>query len=127
MSSASRRQPTSRISPGRSARLYKLLSMIAGSSRSRQVLMKRLKLDLRSFYRDIESLRALSIPIECHGDQYTLAMSLDEALNYLPFPDPEFSVREVLILSEGRGAVHQALREKVDRFLAKGGATAKSK
>jgi predicted DNA-binding transcriptional regulator YafY len=102
----------------RAARLYKLLSLLGESSLTRRILLTRLKIDVRGFYRDLEALRAFRIEIGMGDDnRYSLPISLDEALSRLPFPDPGLSVRDVLQLCNGTSAAHRKLRHSVNSFL----------
>lgn len=100
----------------RAGRLYRLLSLTAEATRTRKVLLTRLKVDLRGFYRDLELLRALGIEITCDGDKYQLVGELDDALAKLPFPDPGLSFRDVLALSRGTGDAHKKLRRRMESF-----------
>ncbi|OWK34564.1 hypothetical protein [Fimbriiglobus ruber] len=113
----SRQQETSTaVTPQRGVRLYRLLSLIADSSRTRQTLLKRLKVDLRGFYRDLELLRSLGVEILSNGDSYQLVGALDDALTKLPFPDPGLSFRDALLLSQGRTTAHRKLRSRIHSF-----------
>src|SRR5207253_231940 len=61
------------LTPQRAARLYKLLILLGEGPQTRQFLLRRLKLDIRGFYRDLESLRALGIEVEPDlGNKYSL-------------------------------------------------------
>lgn len=102
----------------RAARLYKLLTLLGDAAQSRKLLLTRLKLDIRGFYRDLEALRLLGIDIVVRPDgKYALAAPLDEALEHLPFPDPGLNVRDALQLSNGTSPAHRKLRQRVNTFL----------
>jgi hypothetical protein len=104
----------STLTSARATRLYKLLSLLEGSTRARATLLKKLKVDLRGFYRDVEVLRELGIKIEVEGDRYTLGTTLNEALALLPFPDPGLSFADVLNLSQdGTSTVQKKLRSRL--------------
>ncbi len=100
----------------RAGRLFRLVSLTAEATRTRKLLLTRLKVDLRGFYRDLELLRSLGIDISCDGDRYQLIGELDEALSKLPFPDPGLSFRDVLALSRGTGDAHKKLRRRMETF-----------
>lgn len=103
----------------RVSRLYKLLVLLAAGPHSRKVLLSRLKLDLRSFYRDLETVRQMGIAIViADNGKYTLTGTLDDALGRLPFPDPGLNVREALQLANGSTAAHRKLRQRVNTFLS---------
>ncbi len=113
------RAPT--ISAPRAARLYRMLALLAGVERPRAVLLKRLKVVLRGFYRDLELLRSLGVIVESDGERYKLAGTLDDALKSLPFPDPGLSLRDALLLANGRTDAHRKLRTRIDTFLGTNG------
>ena len=102
----------------RAARLYRLLTVLGDGPQTRRVLLLRMKVDVRGFYRDLELLRDLRIDIALGPDnRYTLPLTLDEALARLPFPDPGLSVRDVLQLCNGSTAAHRKLKQSVAAIL----------
>jgi len=101
------------MSGPRVARLYKLLNLLAAAPRTRVFLLKRLKVNLRAFYRDLHTLRDLAIDIASVDESYTLKTPLADALKCLPFPDPQLSFEEMLTLAEGRGEVSRKLRSRI--------------
>jgi hypothetical protein len=106
------------LTPARAGRLYRLLTLLGTGPQTRPLLLRKLKLDVRGFYRDLEALRGYGI--EIHPDEqarYALAGDLDEALAHLPFPDPGLSVRDALQLASGTSPVHRRLRQRVNAFL----------
>jgi hypothetical protein len=109
------------ITPGRAARLYHLLTLTAAAPKPRPVLLKKLKVDLRGFYRDVGFLRGRDIELTCDGDKYQLAGDLDAALDRLPFPDPGLSLRDALQLAEGRTAAHRKLKARLTSFIGPNG------
>lgn len=105
----------------RAARLYKLLTLLAEGPLTRRILLSRLKIDVRGFYRDLEALRGFRIEIGLGLDnRYALPLKLDEALARLPYPDPGLSVRDVLQLCNGSTAAHRKLKQSVSNFLQVG-------
>jgi hypothetical protein len=109
------------ITAERAGRLYRLLTLTSASARARPLLLSRLKVDVRGFYRDLELLRGLGIEVTFDGDKYRLDGELDIALARLPFPDPGLSLRDVLQLARGNTDAHRKLRRKVDSFLGPNG------
>jgi len=102
----------------RAARLYRLLTLLGDGPQTRQQLLRRLRLDVRGFYRDLESLRALGIEVETGGDnRYSLLGELDDALARLPFPDPGLNFRDVQQLAKGDTAAHRKLKQRINTFL----------
>jgi hypothetical protein len=104
----------------RAARLYRLLTLLGTGPQTRAFLLRRLKLDVRGFYRDLEALGALGIVVTTTGDEtkYALDGELDDALAKLPFPDPGLNVRDALQLSIGSSAAHRKLKQRVNSFLS---------
>ncbi len=93
------------ISADRAGRLYRLLKQVANTGpTSRPQLLKRLKVGMRTFYRDIDLLRGCGIIIHAEPKGYTLQVTLDEALAKLPFPNPELTFGDVLQLIKGRSS-----------------------
>ena len=106
------------LTPSRAARLYKLLTLLGDGSQTRTTLLRRLKLDVRGFYRDLEALRGFEIEITSTDDnKYALAGGLDDALSRLPFPDPGLNLRDALQLANGTTTAHRKLRQRINLFL----------
>jgi hypothetical protein len=107
--------PRSSVTAERFARLHRLLRLLAPGAQTRAVLLRRLKLDVRGFYRDLEFLRAAGIRVALTEGRYGLEQGLEAALALLPFPDPRLTLGEARQLSRGRTRAHQYLREEIDR------------
>lgn len=107
------------LTPLRAARLYRLLTLLGGGPQTRNFLLRRLKIDVRGFYRDLETLGLLGIDVTSAGDEtrYALVGDLDDALAKLPFPDPGLNVRDALQLANGSTAAHRKLKQRVNSFL----------
>lgn len=101
------------LTPQRAARLFRLISLLGEGSQSRVSLLKRLKLDLRGFYRDLEFLRSLGVEYSTGNHRYSLASDLDLALARLPFPDPGLSLKDALQLAKGTSDAHRKLRKRI--------------
>jgi predicted DNA-binding transcriptional regulator YafY len=106
------------LTPLRAARLYRLLTLLGDGAQTRNFLLRRLRLDVRGFYRDLESLRSLGIEVTTTGDEtrYTLVGDVEDALERLPFPDPGLTVRDALQLAVGSTAAHRKLKQRVNSF-----------
>ncbi len=102
------------VTSKRAGRLYRLLVLLGGKPQTRAALIKRLKLNLRGFYRDLVSLRALGVVVHLTEGRYALEGTLDEALDQLPFPDPGLTWSEALALAKGRTAAHRKLKAQID-------------
>jgi hypothetical protein len=123
----STRRPTASPSPTptrpavtaeRFARLYKLVRLLSSGELSREQLVKQLGLDVRGFYRDLETLRGVTIPVKFHNGHYSLGEPADAALARLPFPDPLLSLGEMRQLAKGKSRLHKALQGQIDALLA---------
>src|SRR5581483_7095625 len=98
------------VTPDRFARLNLLLTLLAKTPQTREVLARKLKLDIRGFYRDLEALRQAGISVLLEEGRYHLTGPLDAARNGLPFPDPMLTLGEVTHLAKGRTAAHRHLQ-----------------
>lgn len=105
------------VTADRAARLYRLLHLLSGASRTRDVLMRRLRLDVRGFYRDLEALRTAGIRVTLEGRLYTLEDDLDRAVACLPFPDPGLTLGQAMQLAKGRTAAHRKLKEQIAQIV----------
>jgi hypothetical protein len=109
------RAPARAVTADRAGRLYRLLKNLA-KPQSRPNLLKKLKLDVRGFYRDLEVLRAFGIRTKLEESEYSLVGGFDEALKRLPFPDPRLNLSEAMQLAKGRTAAHRSLQEQIQRI-----------
>ncbi|MCE9561410.1 MAG: hypothetical protein K8U57_05090 [Planctomycetes bacterium] len=106
----------------RAARLYRLLTLLGDGPQTRQQLLRRLKLDVRGYYRDLEALRDLGVEVATGEDnRYSLVGDLDEALARLPFPDPGLNFRDVQQLAKGDTTAHRKLKQRINSFLGGNG------
>jgi predicted DNA-binding transcriptional regulator YafY len=105
------------LTPERFTRLCQLVRYLASASRTRDQITRHLKLDLRGFYRDLELLRSVGVPLTLAQGQYLLGENADSALARLPFPDPHFTLGEALQLARGRTRAHQRFRERIEELL----------
>lgn len=117
-------RPTAAPAPGlaaaRAARLCRLLRLLGERGQTRAALLRRLKVDVRSFYRDVEWLQnQLGVVIELQKDRYVLQSGAEEAIQRLPFPDPHLTLGEVQQLSRGRNAVHRKLQALLSEIVPK--------
>lgn len=101
----------------RATRLHKLLKLIAGTARSRAVLLSKLGLDLRGFYRDVKFLRSAGVEVGTTGDKYLLIGELDAARGRVPLPDPGLTLEEANQLARGSSAAHRKLRTLIDSIV----------
>jgi hypothetical protein len=105
------------VTPERAARLYRLLHLLGAGPQSRSTLTRRLRLDVRGFYRDLELLRSAGIAVSLQNRRYSLEESVDAASGRLPFPDPRLTLNEALQLAKGRTAAHRKLKGQIDEII----------
>jgi predicted DNA-binding transcriptional regulator YafY len=96
--------PSKSVTAERAARLYQLVRLIAQGPQTRATLMRRLRLDIRGFYRDLELLREAGVNFVLEKQRYTLREDSEEATARLPFPDPCLTLGEARELARGRSA-----------------------
>jgi hypothetical protein len=105
--------PARTVSAERAARLYRLLQLLGAGPQTRDGLKRRLRLDIRGFYRDLELLRAAGISVPLKERRYTLEGGLEAAFARLPFPDPALTLGEAIQLAKGRTAAHRKLKGQI--------------
>jgi len=109
----------SAITAERAGRLYRILALLGTGPQTRAALIAAIEIDIRGFYRDLETIRQLGVVLTNQSQQYQLGESLDTALARLPFPDPQLNLLEVMQLVEGRTAAHRKLRASLEAFIGK--------
>jgi predicted DNA-binding transcriptional regulator YafY len=119
-----RRQTSAPTSPravtgDRAGRLFRTITLLATAPQTREVLTRRLDLDVRGFYRDLELLREYGVTVALANHRYTLGESAESALAKLPFPDPHLSLQEAIELSQGRTGAHRKLKGLIETIVGK--------
>jgi hypothetical protein len=105
----------------RAGRLFRLLTLLGDGPLTRHQILRKLRIDVRGFYRDLEALRTLGVVVEAGDDnRYALAIEIDEAMARLPFPDPGLNFRDVQQLAKGDTSAHRKLRKRIGSFLGNG-------
>ncbi len=117
ISSAKATLPSAGVTPERFVRLYRMVKLLAGSAQTREVLARRLHLDVRGFYRDLDLLRSSGVSVALTAGRYTLEQDPEEALALLPFPDPHLTLGAAKSLAKGRSPIHRALAETIARIV----------
>jgi hypothetical protein len=105
------------VTAARVARLYRLLRLLAAGPLTRSALLRRLGLNQRGFYRDIEVLRAAGIHVSPRAGHYSLDPDFAAAVERLPFPDPGLTVGQAQRLARGKTAAHRILQARVDQII----------
>ena len=105
------------VSADRAKRLCRLLRLLGPGGQTRAALLRRLRLDVRGFYRDLELLRKFDILIELREAHYVLKGNAEAAITKVPCPDPGLNLGEAVQLSKGRSAAHRKLKTLLGRIL----------
>jgi HTH domain len=107
------------VTPERFVRLYRLVQILASAPQSRQALAKRLSVDIRGFYRDLDVIRKAGVPISLSAGRYSLSEAVATALGRLPFPDPHLTLGDARTLAKGRTKTHQQLKAQINAIVPK--------
>jgi len=68
-----------------------------------------LRVDQRTFYRDLEILRQFGIRVVQQTGVYVLETPMQRILALLPMPDPRLTLAEAQVLAQGRSQAHRKL------------------
>ena len=104
------------VTAERAQRLHRLLRLLGHGPQARTSLLRKLRLGVRGFYRDLETLRVVGTEVKLADGKYRLLDTLEAALDRLPFPDPNLTLGEARMLAKGRSAVHTKVRAIVDKI-----------
>lgn len=105
------------VSLERASRLYQLVQLLVSGPKSRAALLQRLHIDIRTFYRDLEVLRECRMLVRLDDKKYTIKETVKQAVERLPFPDPNLTVGEAVQLAKGRGPVHRKLAKLLKQIV----------
>lgn len=102
----------------RVTRMCRLLEFLGESPRTRAAILQRLRIDVRTFYRDLELLRECDIVVELTKRKYhLLSPAVKEAWTRLPLPDPGLTLGDAQALSHGRTKVHEKVKSLLKDIL----------
>jgi hypothetical protein len=101
------------VTAQRAARLCKLLRLLGSGPQTRPSLARRLRLDVRGFYRDLDLLRKAGISVILEDGRYALAEPATHAIARVPFPDPHLTLGEAILVARGRTAAHRKLKGQI--------------
>ncbi len=116
---AAKTTPATGVTPERFVRLYRMVRLLAGAPQTRETIARRLRLDVRGFYRDLDLLRSSGVAVTLEAGRYTLTQGIEDALAHLPFPDPHLTLGEARILAKGKSSAHRALAKSIETVLPK--------
>jgi predicted DNA-binding transcriptional regulator YafY len=94
-----------------------MVTFLAGSPQTREAIARRLRLDVRGFYRDLDLLRSSGVSVTLEQGRYRLDQEVEDALALLPFPDPHLTLGAARTLARGRTQIHRTLAETITRTL----------
>ncbi len=104
------------VTTDRAQRLYRMLKLLGKGPQTRLALTRKLRLAVRGFYRDLEILREVGIRVKLHESRYQLQDDLADALERLPFPDPNLTLGEARLLGRGRLGVHRKIKNLLEKI-----------
>jgi hypothetical protein len=105
------------VTAERAGRICRLLHLLGTGPQSRERLIKRLSLDIRGFYRDLELLRAAGIAVSLRSGRYLLKGTVAGAVARLPLPDPHLTLGEAMQLAKGRTPAHRKIKQQIASIL----------
>jgi hypothetical protein len=105
------------VTADRFVRLYRLVQLLGNAPQNREALARRLSLDVRGFYRDLDLLRKAGVPVGLSDGRYSLAENVEIALARLPFPDPHLTLGDARVLAKGRTKTHQQLKAQMNELV----------
>ena len=73
----SRRRPSVHITLQRAARLHRMVGFLAERPRTRDAILSRLGIGLRTFYRELDLLKRCGVKVRHRAKQYTLMATAD--------------------------------------------------
>jgi hypothetical protein len=109
---------TKSVTVERVTRVCRFLELLGEGPKTRAAVLQRLRIDVRTFYRDLELLRECNIVVELTKRKYHLVSpEVKEAWSHLPLPDPGLTLGEAQSLSSGRTKVHEKLKNLLKEIL----------
>src|SRR5262245_14463732 len=88
------------VTAERFARLHLLSTLLSRAPQPREASLRRRRLAVRGFSRDLEVLRQAGVTVVLSAGKYQLVEGLTVAQKRLPFPDPLLTVGEALQLAQ---------------------------
>ena len=101
------------LSPDRIRRLLRFIDLISKPKKRRRADHFTLRVSERTLFRDVSLLRDLGLELNVTAPgQYGLTVSREEALEFIPCPDPHLNLGELIDLaSQCNGPGAERLRE----------------
>lgn len=112
-----KRDSSTAVTTERAARLYHLVKLLGAGPQTRAALTRRLRLNVRGFYRDLDLLRQHGLHLPMKDRRYTLEENVEDALARLPLPDPQLTLGEALVLARGNSRAHRKLKAQIARII----------
>lgn len=103
------------MTPSRASRIYKMVKLLTKGEVARTTLLSRLRVGVRTFYRDVNYLRASGVTLKAWNEKYVIEDKLRDILGKLAFPDPRLSFPEAMELAKGRGPGAKKVRALLDK------------
>ena len=107
------------MTPVRASRIYRLVKLLTKTLVARRTILARLRVGVRTFYRDLNYLRANGVSVESAGEKYRVIDKLADIFDKLVFPDPALTLSEAADLAKGRGPGAAKIKALLKRVTAK--------
>lgn len=104
------------LTMSRAVHLYQLFELLGSTPLTREMLTKKLRRNVRAFYRDLNLLRACGIDVVMRDRKYSLKQNINEARELLPLPDPRLRLGEAAALAKGTSSGHRKIKETIDKL-----------
>src|SRR3954451_10356702 len=102
------------LTPDRATRLCKMLVALGHGPQPKQILVKKLKVEERGFFRDLRLMRQLGIHVASNNRGYVLASSLNDAVRRLPVTGLQISLADAVEISHGHLPSQRRLRRQLE-------------
>lgn len=97
----------------RMTRLHRLAYELVHGPIDKSVLVERLEINLRTFYRDLISLEELGLNVVRSRSGFSLIQPIDEVEKRLPFPPPSLNLAEARSLAATTLPIAGRIEEKL--------------
>ena len=102
------------VTPDRVKRLVRLVKWLGEAPQSRVSVARKLRLNIRTFYRDLTVLEDLGIIVDQNDGKYRLRGQAEHVVQKLPFPDPALTLGEARQLAKGKSPGNRRIKEQLD-------------
>ena len=105
------------LTPQRAARLCKLLRLLRDGPQTCTMLIRRLPARCARLLSRSGMAAPFGIAVLMANSRYHLEEDAEKVIARLPFPDPQLTLGEAMLLAKGRTAAHRKLKEQISRII----------